>query len=113
MSNLTQFGGSSGPAGLTLKAWGLFNGSTGALIKGSGLAFNSKGGTGFFALTVTGGLIPSINQCVVRGSMNQAGGIPLIVNPFATSTTAITVDIRQLATGTATDPASFHVEVWA
>lgn len=100
-----------GPAGMTLKAWAICNGTTGAVIAGSGITFNTRTAAGVYTMTLAGGLVTNVNACATRTWRNGTGGLSSDAWCNVASTTSI--EVRTFSNGAAGDCASFAIEVWA
>lgn len=106
---LSQGNVSSGPFGLTMRAWGLINGATGALVSGQGMAGSSRSSAGNYAFTLSSALASTSVLVVVRPSGTVAAGSNFYRGTMNSTTVGI---IYTEVAGIAMDMAYVHVEVW-
>lgn len=103
---------SSGPFGLQLRAWGLFNGATGALISGSGVTSTSRASVGSYSFVLTSAVTAQA-VVVCRASTDNSSGIPYpAVKGGMTSTTNGDIQSIRETSGAGIDSKSIHFEVW-
>lgn len=100
-----------GPVGMTLKAWAVINGTTGAIIAGTGITLNVRTGPGVYTFNLSAGLVTNVNACAVRVWRNGTGG--LSSDAWANVSSTTTIEARTFSNGAAGDVASFTIEVWA
>jgi hypothetical protein len=110
---ISQGNFSSGPFGLTMRAWGLLNGLTGALISGQGVASSARVSAGNFTFVLSSAA--SAQAVVIARGSNTTTQPLLNVGGAMTSTTngQIMSWTSSVASDVYTDPTSIHFEVWA
>ena len=111
---LSQGNVSLGPTGLTLLAWAVINGDTGAIIKGSNIsAATHTGGTGLYAVTFTAA-VPNANYIVTSEPSTRAGATAKASHSINTLTTAgFNLQTFNPGLGNADYQGPFHLQVWA
>lgn len=107
---LSQGSVSNGPNGLTLKAWALINGATGARIAGSvNATATGRGAAGVYTVTLSGGGVTT-DLVIVRASA-PAGSAGQITQKGRV-TGATSVEAQTELAGVATDATALHVEIF-
>lgn len=97
-----------GPAGLRLKAWAIVTGP-GALLQHLGFTSFNRGSAGSYTAVLSAAL-SDYTKAYVRLRLNTASGGQWFAFGRASAATAIAAFVTNAAV--ATDPESFHVEVW-
>lgn len=92
--------------GMTLRAWALVN-STGAMVKGYGVASVTKTGTGTYRLTLTGAAVSA--TAIIKGKAKI--NIESAVNAGTISGNDYTYSVNYTSGGTTVD-ATAHIEVY-
>lgn len=103
---------SSGPVGLTLKAWGMINGTTGAIVSQSGFATFTRSAAGSYPFTFSAAAA-NTNFLVVATAEQSSGLAGVYMNTVSVKTTAgATVNNYRSDTVTTQDCAMLHIEVY-
>jgi hypothetical protein len=107
---LSQGSVSNGPNGLTLKAWVLFDGITGARVSGSvNATATARGSAGVYSITLSGGGVDT-DLVIVRASAPAGANGQITQKGRVTGATSAQVQ-TELA-GVPADVRSVHVEIF-
>jgi len=99
---------SSGPEGLTLKAWGVFDAAA-TLIQGYNMATGTNLAVGMKRVNFVAAMANTNYQVVIKSA---GGSIALgFTNVSAKTTANMTITLKD-STGAANDPDTFHVAVY-
>lgn len=110
---MSQGNFSSGPVGLTLKAWGLINGTTGTLVKSNGLATFTRSGSGSYPFTFSAAAADANYLVVVSANYSSSGTNVRYLQTVVSKTAAgASINNVRLDSGTVVDAAMIHVAIY-